>query len=168
MSRMSGAGLRDMIQYTLRCDEGHSFDSWFKSSAAFETLVASGHVTCAICGSGEVSKAMMSPRVTTGRKKAAEPVAKTKPAEPQRRTQHPMAVAPDPDVQRAIAELRKRVERDSDFVGDSFATEARAMHLGEAPERSIYGQATVEEARSLVEDGVPVMPLPFMPTRKTN
>ena len=158
MSRMSGAGLRDMIQYTLRCDEGHSFDSWFKSSAAFETLVASG----------EVSKAMMSPRVTTGRKKAAEPVAKTKPAEPQRRTQHPMAVAPDPDVQRAIAELRKRVERDSDFVGDSFATEARAMHLGEAPERSIYGQATVEEARSLVEDGVPVMPLPFMPTRKTN
>ena len=71
-------------------------------------------------------------------------------------------------MRRAVAELRKRVESQSDYVGDRFAREARAMHLGDAPNRSIYGEATANEARSLVEDGVPVMPLPFTPTRKTN
>ena len=74
----------------------------------------------------------------------------------------------DAEMRRALAELRNRVESQSEYVGTRFAHEARAMHLGEAPERSIYGEATATEAKSLVEDGVPVMPLPFMPTRKTN
>lgn len=161
-----------MIQYTLRCDQGHSFDSWFKSSEAFDTLTASGHVSCAICGSHEVAKAMMSPRVTTargtgtGKPAPGAPSPQTAPAA--RPGAQRMTMGADPEVQRAVEALRRRVEAQSDYVGDRFAREARAMHLGEAPERPIYGEATASEARGLVEDGVPVLPLPFMPSRKTN
>ncbi len=161
-----------MIQYTLRCDQGHGFDSWFKSSDAFDKLASAGHVTCAVCGSAEVAKAMMSPRVTTSRRAGSRqtavqadgsqsPVA-AKPA------QKPVAMGANTDVQRALIEFRKKVEAQSDYVGEHFAREARAMHLGDAPERSIYGQATAAEAKSLIDDGVPVMPLPFTPSRNTN
>lgn len=146
-----------MIQYALKCADGHTFDSWFQSAQAFDKLVAAGMVSCAVCGLAKVEKAIMAPRVQAGRDVAAVPKAGTgaltKPATPK---------------EQALAELRDKVEKNSDYVGMSFASEARAMHDGDAPERAIYGEARAEDAKKLVEDGIPVMPLPFMPRRKTN
>ncbi len=141
-----------MISYALRCDNGHGFDSWFQSAAAFEALERGGHLNCSVCGSGKVGKAMMSPRVGVGSEAddAAVPVLKGAPSE----------------IEKALADLRRKVEETADYVGGDFATQARAMHLGDLPERAIYGEARPEQARSLIEDGVPLMPLPFRPRRK--
>lgn len=147
-----------MIQYTLKCEDGHVFDSWFQSASSYDALKKAGHVSCAACGTQNVDKAIMAPRVTASRNKAVIPE--------NRKT--PMASAPEPDVQKALEDMKRKVEETSDYVGENFAKEARSMHLGDAPERSIYGQANAEEAKSLIEDGVPVLPLPFTPTRKTN
>jgi hypothetical protein len=167
-----------MIQYSLKCREGHGFDSWFQSADAFDKLKASGHLACAICGSGHVEKAIMAPRVTSARKKAALPAAESAAKLPAPMESTPMGSArgaklpeakmPDPKMQEALAAVKREVEANSDYVGTKFVAEARAMHLGDAPERSIYGEAKVEEAKALIEDGVPVVPLPFTPTRKTN
>lgn len=147
-----------MIQYSLKCEDGHAFDSWFQSASAFDSLKKAGHISCVVCGSSKVEKAIMAPRVTASRKKATAPEAK------------PQTTAPSTgqDVQPDLAEMKRKIEENSDYVGENFASEARSMHLGDAPERSIYGQANAEEAKALIEDGVPVLPLPFMPTRKTN
>lgn len=145
-----------MIQYSLKCVEGHQFDSWFQSAVAFDKLQAAGHVSCAVCGSDEVAKALMAPRVSHGEK----------PAQPET-PQGPLS-APAHPAEQALARLRAHVEANSDYVGSRFAQEARAMHLGEAPERPIWGEARQEEARALIEDGIPVAPLPFTPTRKSN
>lgn len=147
-----------MIQYALKCAEGHAFDSWFKSAEAFDKLAAAGLVQCAICGSAQVEKAMMTPRVGSGRK--------TGPAEDTARDR-PLS-QPANAAEKAIAALRRKVEENSDYVGKNFASEARAIHEGAAPERPIYGEARAEDARALIEDGVPVAPLPFTPNRKTN
>ena len=137
-----------MIRYALKCKSGHGFESWFQSADALDALIAKALVTCPECGSGEVAKAVMAPQV--------------RPARGQSLT------APESQLQAQIARLREKVEAQSDYVGPKFADEARAMHLGDVPERSIYGEARPEEARALVEDGVPVLPLPFMPGRKVS
>ncbi len=151
-----------MIQYALKCSEGHSFDSWFQSAAAYDKLSASGMVTCAICGSAHVEKAIMTPRVRPGRQAEA----RTEKPEPENK-EVPVAL-PTAEVEKVLTELRRKVEENSDYVGKDFATEARKIHLGDAPERAIYGEAKVEDAQALIDDGVPVSPLPFMPSRKTN
>ena len=172
-----------MIQYSLKCADGHEFDSWFQSAAAFNKLAAAGMVSCAVCGGTSVEKAVMAPRVRPGRKAVSgvgepEPQAAA-PADPASApAPHPVPASapagpgmlsrPSGKVEQAIAELRRKVEENSDYVGDSFVQEARAMHLGEAPERAIHGEAKLEEARELLEEGVPVMPLPFRPGRKSN
>jgi len=148
-----------MIQYALKCAEGHDFDSWFQSAEAYDKLAAAGMVHCAVCGGRKVEKAMMSPRVRPGRKVA-------KPA-PEEMPERPLSKPASP-AEQAIAELRRKVEATSDYVGMNFAAEARAIHQGDAPERPIYGEAKLEEARALIEEGVPVAPLPFTPNRKTN
>ncbi|MTD99278.1 DUF1178 family protein [Paracoccus sp. YIM 132242] len=135
-----------MIRYALRCDQGHDFDGWFRSSDAFETTRAAGHVACTRCGSVTVEKSLMAPAV---------PAAK----------QHEPAMNP---VEAALQALRQQVEANSDYVGLKFADEARAIHEGRAPTRAIHGEAKLEEARKLIEDGVPVAPLPFIPRQKTN
>lgn len=146
-----------MIKYTLKCDQDHAFESWFQSAKAYDSLAAAGHLSCAMCGSGEVSKAIMAPRVRPARTAVAKAGAQ------------PMALnAPNSDAEAALAKMRAHVEQNSDYVGNDFAKAAREMHLGEAPERSIYGSAGPEEAKALIEDGVPVLPLPFMPKAKTN
>lgn len=145
-----------MIQYSLKCSEGHSFESWFQSAAAFDKLSASGLVNCAICGGNQVEKAMMTPRVRPARSSAGS-----------QDTERPLS-APASPAEQVLAELRKKIEQNSDYVGKDFAAEARKMHLGETPERSIYGEARVEEAKALLEDGIPVSPLPFLPNRKAN
>lgn len=136
-----------MIRYALRCSDAHLFESWFQSAAAFDGLQKAGRLSCPVCGVDEVEKAVMAPQVRPGRK------------------------APPPQqVSRAVmlARLKARIEREADYVGAAFATEARAIHEGEAPARAIYGEARPEEARALLEDGIPVAPLPFVPARKTN
>ena len=155
-----------MIRYDLRCRQGHDFDSWFSSSSGFETLRAAGHLSCPICGGTEIDKALMAPAL--GR--AAEmpgpaPAGAATPAEGPEGAQ--AAITP---AQRAamIAELRARIEANSDYVGLSFATEARRMHAGDIPGRPIHGEAHPDEARQLIEDGIPVAPLPFIPTRRQN
>ena len=142
-----------MIRYALSCAAHHDFESWFQSSAAYDRLAGSDRVTCPVCGSTDVHKALMAPAVV-GAGRAAEKAADA---------------APSPtEIERALANLRKQVEENSDYVGLNFAAEARRIHAGEAPERSIYGETQADEARKLIEDGVPVAPLPFVPRRKTN
>ena len=149
-----------MIQFSLKCDQGHSFDSWFQSGDAFDKLQAAGMVSCALCGSTKISKSVMAPRVTTSRSKSKDVEPTTAPA--------PSLSEPQTDVEKAFAAMREQVEKNSTYVGTNFAQEARAMHDGDAPERQIHGEAKPEEAKKLLEDGVPVVPLPFMNTRKTN
>lgn len=148
-----------MIHFDLKCAEGHSFDSWFQSSDAFDKLLAAGHVACAVCGSTSVEKALMAPRVRPSRNAAA-------PA-PDTGTKGALS-APKSEAEAALAELRRKVEANATYVGGNFAKEARAIHDGDQPDRPIYGEAKPEEARALIEDGVPVLPLPFTPGRKTN
>mmetsp|Transcript_23168 Transcript_23168/g.39617 ORF Transcript_23168/g.39617 Transcript_23168/m.39617 type:complete len:145 (+) Transcript_23168:259-693(+) len=144
-----------MIKYTLKCSAGHQFESWFANADAFDTLTAAGHVACMTCGVSEVSKAIMAPNVSTARDKdLPAPV-----SAPQ---------VPAEGVSRALIEMREHVEKNATYVGGGFASEARSMHLGDVPERPIWGEANAAEAKSLIEDGVPVAPLPFIPTRKAN
>ena len=119
-------------------------------------------VTCAVCGCVQVEKAIMTPRVRPARNAVARP--EPAPAEPA-----PINVAkPSLEIEKILTQLRRQVEENSDYVGKDFASEARKIHLGEAPDRAIYGEAKAEEAKALIEDGVPVAPLPFVPSRKTN
>ncbi|MBW4962157.1 DUF1178 family protein [Sulfitobacter sp. CW3] len=150
-----------MIQFTLKCDQDHRFDSWFKSAAAFDALAQAGHISCAVCGSSQVTKGMMAPRVSTG-KTSLEVAPEAKDNAPV-----PMLSEPDGEIEKAIKALRKKVEASSDYVGADFVKEARAMHTGEKPERSIYGEARLDQAKELAEEGVQLMALPFRPKRST-
>lgn len=138
-----------MIRYSLTCAEGHDFESWFASAAAFDELTARGLVNCGICGGHKVSKALMAPAVTQ--------------VEAARGLRQPQTKAEE-----VLAALRREIEATSEYVGSDFASEARRMFEGDTPERTIHGEARLEEARKLVEDGVPVAPLPFLPRGKTN
>lgn len=152
-----------MIRFGLRCAASHDFDSWFRTSNAYEELRAARHITCPICGNSDVVKTLMAPAVRTARR-TAEP-AITPSAQPQ--AEGPLST-PGSAVEEAFATMRKHIEQNSEYVGLNFAAEARQMHDGSQPSRAIYGEAKPEEARQLIEDGVPVSPLSFMPTRKTN
>ena len=143
-----------MIRYALKCPADHGFESWFQSSAAYEALRASGHVACPICGSVRIEKALMAPAVA--------------PADTREAAVRPDLSSPANPMEEAFAALRRQVEENSEYVGMGFAAEARAIHSGDAEARAIYGEAKPEEARALIEDGVPVAPLPFMPPRRTN
>lgn len=141
-----------MIRYSLRCAKEHAFDSWFQSAEAYDALHGAGHIACPVCGDGTIEKTLMAPAVRPAEKA-------TTPA--------PLS-APQNDIEAAFAEMRKQIEANSDYVGVNFVSEARKMHAGEIEERSIYGEAKPEEARALLEEGVNVAPLPFMPSRKAN
>jgi len=144
-----------MIRFSLKCAKEHSFESWFQSGSAFEALKAAGHVACPVCGSDEVEKALMAPSVAHPRD-AVDPPGR------------PRLDTPSTELETALAELRRQVEENSEYVGMNFASEARRIHAGDSPERAIYGEARADEARKLLEDGVPVAPLPFLPARKAN
>ena len=131
-----------MIRYALRCDQAHRFDSWFGSSADFDRLLGAGLVACAVCGSSDIAKDLMAPAVA-----GAAP--------------EPTLSAPPSPAEQALAELRRRIEAQSEDVGRNFAREARRIHEGLAPERAIIGEARPAEARALIEDGIPVAPLPW-------
>ena len=150
-----------MICYSLKCAASHDFDSWFRSSDAYDALQAAGKVSCPMCGGTDISKSLMAPAIRPARKvNAANPGTKSD-------QQGPLST-PGSAVEEAFAAMRKQVEDNSEYVGLNFAAEARQMHDGTLPPRAIYGEAKPAEARQLIEDGVPVAPLPFMPKRKTN
>lgn len=154
-----------MICYNLKCGASHDFDSWFRSSDAFDMLQSAAQITCPVCGSTDVQKSLMAPSVRPARKGSAPPQSE-KPA-----TALPAAGVlsqPGSAMEQAFAAMRREVEANSEYVGLNFAAEARRIHDGATPARSIYGEAKPEEARQLIEDGVQVSPLPFMPARKVN
>ena len=160
-----------MIRYSLKCAAGHRFDSWFQSATAFSALQAAGQLACPLCGGAEIDKDLMAPNLlaTARVDKAADragtgvgsgEVAAVPPA--------PNLSEPGSELEVAIAALRKQIAENSEYVGLNFAAEARRMHDGDAPARAIHGEARPEEARKLIEDGLPVAPLPFLPQRKVN
>ena len=163
-----------MIRYALKCENDHRFESWFQSAQAYDKLAASGLVTCAICGSASVEKAMMAPRVRPARDSAtAEETTPAVSASDEEKTPESAAqTAPlsghDSELERSMSQLRDKIEENSDYVGTNFAKEARAMHHGDSPSRAIHGEAKLSEAKELIEDGVPIVPLPFMPKKQVN
>ena len=148
-----------MIRYTLTCSEGHSFDSWFQSSEAFDTLLARGLVRCETCGTDQVRKSLMAPGVGASDKGKEAPAPQL--------AAGPLS-QPGSPMEAMVQKLRAHVEENSTYVGRKFAQEARDMHLGDAPERQIHGEASADEAKSLLEDGVPILPLPGVPKPKAN
>lgn len=144
-----------MIRYALRCKKGHEFDAWFKSSDAFDEQAKSGKVTCAVCGSKKVEKALMAPSVATRAKTEKIPVAQAPHDSKQEVIRREMMTL--------MRKLRTEVEANAEYVGTQFADEARKIHYEEAPARGIYGEATPEDARALKEEGIEFYPLPSIP-----
>ena len=144
-----------MIRYALACDHAHEFEGWFGSSADFDDQQARGLVNCPVCDSRTVRKQIMAPAVSGTKRKGHDELA------PGQQAQHQTM------MMEAMGRLRRHVEDTFDDVGDTFAREARAIHEGRSEERGIYGHASAKEVRELVEDGVPVAPLPPEPPKKT-
>ena len=161
-----------MIRYSLKCAEGHAFEAWFRDSAAFDSLAAAGRLSCAVCGDSRVVKAIMAPALA-GQDRAAPaedaaPPARQKaaaPAAPPADNPAPMLSGPVGALEQALTQLRRFLQDKADYVGRGFADEARRIHLGEAGERAIWGEASPEEAKALTEEGIPVSPLPFLSRR---
>jgi len=143
-----------MIRYDLICDKGHEFDAWFSDSASYDTQRKRGFVECSVCGSIKVEKQLMRPNVGAKSSKKSE-------------APQPMVAGPvDPRMQQMMSmmrEFRAHVEKNAENVGDKFADEARKIHYKESEERGIYGNATPDEARDLIEEGIEVHPLPRLP-----
>ena len=143
-----------MIRYDLLCDNGHAFDGWFSGSAAYDAQLAQGLVNCSVCGSVGVEKQIMAPRI---------------PAKSNARVEAPkqmMAAPADPKTQmmlKMMRELRKSVAENAEYVGPRFAEVARQIHYEETEKRGIYGEATSEDAKALIEEGIEVHPLPVLP-----
>jgi hypothetical protein len=140
-----------MIRYALLCDHEHEFEGWFGASADFDEQQARGLIDCPMCGSKAVRKAIMAPAV----------------AGTKTRNQDQSPAQTQAMMMEAMGRIRQHVEENFDDVGDAFATEARAIHEGRSEDRGIYGQATPAEVRDLVEDGVPIAPLPPEPRKKS-
>ncbi len=143
-----------MIRYDLICEKGHDFDGWFRDSAAYDQQAERGLVSCALCGSVKVQKALMAPGI---------------PAKANSKDQAPQKMASgsvDPRLRMMMdmmRNMRKQVEANAENVGNRFAEEARKIHYAEAEKRGIYGEATAEDARSLIEEGIDVHPMPVLP-----
>ncbi|MCR4522858.1 MULTISPECIES: DUF1178 family protein [Bosea] len=154
-----------MIRYALICDHAHEFESWFASSASFDEQAKRGFVTCPVCNSAKVERAVMAPNVarTDLGPKAPQPAVEAS---------APVAAAPAPvalisEKEKAfremVAALHQHVSENAEHVGQRFADEALKIHHGEAEERAIYGEATPDDARMLHEEGVEFLPLPRLP-----
>ena len=130
-----------MIVYSLHCEDGHAFEGWFGSSTAYDEQAASGKIVCPVCDTRKVSKAPMAPAVAGTKSKA-------------------MSIEEAHKMRQFATGIRKYVKENAEYVGARFPDEARKIHYGESDERHIYGEATLNEARELVEEGVDVAPLP--------
>lgn len=155
-----------MIKYSLQCQKGHGFDAWFTNSAACEKQLKRGLVACPSCGGSKVEKTLMAPNISPRtRKKGGGGGGNTMPADDPVPAASPAAMPPQ--VPREMLELMRKVRDEvvakADYVGPRFADEARKIHHEEAPARGIYGEATADEAKALIEDGVEFYPLPRLP-----
>jgi hypothetical protein len=156
-----------MIRYNLRCDHDHAFESWFQSSAAYESQEKRKLVSCPACGSTKVERAIMAPRIVSKKARdtaasppSSPPAASTEVAAP---TSTPLMMAQERELRAKLKELRDHIVKNADNVGEKFPNEARKMHYGDIEHRPIYGEASPEEARSLIDEGVEVSPLPVLP-----
>jgi hypothetical protein len=163
-----------MIRYSLICDEGHDFESWFQNSATFDKQAKNGLVTCPLCGSAKVEKAIMAPKLVRGGRKAevrpppsspppgqTGPVASNEPKSPVA-----MMSPQEQELRKKLKELREHLVKNADYVGRKFPEEARKMHYGEIEHRSIYGEASPEDAQELHEEGIEFHPLPVLPDER--
>ncbi len=151
-----------MIRYTLSCERGHEFESWFANSAAYDKQAKRGLVTCPACGSAKVEKTIMAPRL--GRADVADPPSPP-PAPAATPAKAPLSVmsSPERELRQKLKELRDHVTKNANYVGTKFPEEARKIHYGETEHRSIYGEASPEEAKELHEEGIEFHPLPVLP-----
>lgn len=151
-----------MIRYNLRCERDHVFESWFQSSSAYEVQEKRKLVNCPVCGSAKVERAIMAPQIVSkkGRDVVVPPSAAPEAAAP---ASTPLMMAQERELRAKLKELRDHIVKNADNVGERFPNEARKMHYGDIEHRPIYGDASPEEARSLIEEGVEVSPLPVLP-----
>jgi hypothetical protein len=141
-----------LIRFSLSCSQGHGFEGWFASSAAYEAQKGAGEIACPICGTADVEKALMTPSVSPSRKRDAVRVAA-----------HTPPLAEDTEVVAKLREVRQRLTESAEYVGDRFAEEARRIHYDEVEKRGIYGEASSDEVRALADEGVDFFPLPVLP-----
>jgi hypothetical protein len=143
-----------MIRYDLICDQGHAFDGWFRDSAAYDAQADKGLVSCSVCGSAKVEKQLMAPGIPmkSNRRDDAPKKMISGPVDPR------LAV-----MMQMVREMRRHVEENAEYVGERFAEEARKIHYEETEDRGIYGEASADEARALLEEGIAVHPLPRLP-----
>jgi hypothetical protein len=155
-----------MIRYNLRCERGHAFESWFQSSSAYESQEKRKLVNCPACGSAKVERAIMAPQIVSKKARldhetsVPAPAASTDITAP---ASTPLMMAQERELRAKLKELRDHIVKNADNVGERFPNEARKMHYGDIEHRPIYGEASPEEARSLIEEGVEVSPLPILP-----
>ncbi|MCX7322257.1 MAG: DUF1178 family protein [Hyphomicrobiales bacterium] len=150
-----------MIRYDLRCDRDHAFESWFQSSGAYDSQVKRKLVTCPQCGSAKVEKAIMAPRIGRTRNRGQDIAVQP---QPQPAESASLVMAPqEAELRSKLKELRDHIVKTADNVGESFPEEARAMHYGDKEHRPIYGEASLDEARALIDEGIEVAPIPVLP-----
>ena len=148
-----------MIRYALNCDQGHEFDSWFQSSSAYDKQIKRGLLACPHCGSAKVDKAIMAPRLSGTNKEESEiPAPKKAPVA--------MLSPQEQEIRSKLKELRDHLTKNAENVGQKFPDEARKMHYGDIEHRSIYGEASPEEAKDLADEGIEFHPLPILPDDK--
>jgi hypothetical protein len=164
-----------MIRYALRCERGHEFESWFKNSAAYDSQRKRGLIDCPGCGSAKVEKAIMAPRLARSEVAETEPRPAAPAAAPAPSLLMPMPFAPtekgtvaimspqERELRKKLKELREHIVKNADYVGQRFPEQARKIHYGETEHRSIYGEASPEEAKELHEEGIAFHPLPILP-----
>jgi hypothetical protein len=154
-----------MIRYSLRCERDHGFESWFQSSSAYDSQVKRKLVTCPACGSAKVEKAIMAPQIVSkkGRDSAASAPAPAASTDITASGSTPLMMAQERELRAKLKELRDHIVKNADNVGERFPNEARKMHYGDIEHRPIYGEASPDEARSLIDEGVEVSPLPVLP-----
>jgi hypothetical protein len=168
-----------VIRYNLVCDRAHDFESWFQNSAAFDRQAKRGLVTCPVCDSAKVEKALMTPQLTRSRKgraaagdqptESATSAAVDTPAAPETpASASPVALmsAEEREFRSKLKDLRAHLTKNADYVGPQFSEQARQMHYGEIEHRSIYGEASADEAKSLHEEGIAFHPLPVLPDER--
>jgi hypothetical protein len=159
-----------MIRYSLACDDKHEFEIWFKNSADYDKQKKRGLVTCPACGSTKVEKGLMTPSLGRGAKKGARAAAPEAPPEtlPAPESKSPVAMVSPQEMEfrTKLKELRDHLTKNAEHVGGKFPEEARKMHYGEKEHRSIYGEASPQEAKELADEGIEFHPLPVLPDER--
>ena len=161
-----------MIRYSLACERGHEFESWFANSSAYDKQAKRGLVACPMCGSTKVEKAIMAPRLARTDKTidVPAPAPAAPPAAPVPAPQAPGPVAmispQERELRTKLKELRDHLTKNAENVGRKFPEQARKMHYGEIEHRSIYGEASPQEAKDLHEEGIEFHPLPILPDER--